>query len=329
MGVFFSILFIILAFRSITVGVDLVRYKVHFNTYIFTAFNKIIDIDHEVGYGYLNKIVGIITDDFQIFLAIVALIVIIPIYLLYRKEKNHKFLILIIFLNMATFPMIFSGLRQAIAISIGVLAYLFIIQKKYIAFFLMIALAFTFHRSAFLLLLLYPLFFIKLKAKYLWYLIPLFILFYAFKVQIAQMSLGLMAGSEELAIYSERYNEFEDTGAYGSLVLFILFTLFSYFMTDEDKMSDSAMFLRNILVLSCFIQMVALINPVIMRMNYYFIIFIPIAFVQSFKYVKSKYKNFVPIISVILCCFLTYYYINKMFYGSDILEIYPYKAFWV
>ena len=23
------------------------------------------------------------------------------------------------------------------------------------------------------------------------------------------------------------------------------------------------------------------------------------------------------------------YYINKMFYGSDILEIYPYKAFWV
>lgn len=325
---FFICLFLLLSLRSINVGTDLAGYIPKFQMSINTDWYQIPEIFREVGYGYLNKVIGYITKDNQIFLTIVAAITVVPLYFLYKEPPKFNYLKSVIFMNMATFSMMFSGLRQAIAISIGICAYYALINKKIWLYFLIVAVAYFVHHSSIILLILYPLSLIKINKKHLLLLIPLFILLLAKKAQIALFVVTMLASSDDLAIYSERYSDFSDTGAYGTLLLFIIFSLTAYIFTDENKMTPKSSLLRNILVTATFFQMVALINPVLMRINYYFIAFVPVAFPICMSLCKDKFKQMIQIMVICIAVILTGYYINRSFYGQDILNIYPYKAFW-
>ena len=326
--VFFFFLFVVLALRSVHVGVDLEGYKSKFEILSSTPWKDVGMVVREVGYGYFNKICQLFTNDFQWFLAIVAAIILIPIYNLYKTDIKNNYLKIILFMNMATFQMMFSGLRQSIAIGLGVVAYFFVREKRIWWFIVVVIIAYQIHHSAILLLLLYPIYHVRITYKWLVGIVPLFVILFVFKSQIASFALMAMSGSEELSIYYERYSDFGDTGAYGSLVLFALFTLVSYVVTDEKQMSKEAMGLRNIMLLTVFLQMVALINPVLMRINYYFIIFLPFAFAMSLRYVKPHLQEPMAIIKIVICIYMTVHYLNVAYTGVDTLQLYPYEPFW-
>jgi hypothetical protein len=326
--VYFIALFLILSLRSVNVGTDLANYGPKFKVLVNAEWSDIPYLLREIGYGYLNKAVGYVTHDFQIFLVIVAAITVIPLYFLYRSPDKWNYLKVVIFMNMAIFPMMFSGLRQTIAISLGVCAYLALLHKKIWIYALLVVCAFYVHHSAIMLIMLYPLSLFNIKPKYLLLLIPLFIVLFIFRTQVAEFMLVAMSSSDDLAIYGERYGDFSDTGAYGSLVLFMIFTIISYLCTDEHQLTKHAIFLRNILVVASFMQMVALINPVTMRINYYFIAFVPIAVPICLSYCKTKYKAVVNVLCICLAVILTGFYINRAFWGQDVANVYPYEAFW-
>ena len=325
---FFLLLFLVLAFRSVNIGIDLEGYRNKFEMLSQTTWKDVGLIVREVGYGYFNKICQLFTANFQCFLAVVAAVVLIPICCLYKADIQNNYLKIILFMNMATFQMMFSGLRQTIAIGLGVVAYFFVKKKQWWWFLLIVFVAYQIHHSAIILLLLYPIVHAKITYKWLVVIVPLFVLLFIFKSQIAALALLAMRGSEELSIYYERYSDFGDTGAYGSLILFALFTCLAYIVVDEKRMSKDAMGLRNIMLLASFMQMVALINPVLMRINYYFIIFLPVALAESLQYVKPYLKNEVAIIKIVICVYMTIHYINVAYTGVDILQLYPYEPFW-
>ena len=102
---------------------------------------EIFEYDLDVLYTSLNWSVSRFTDDFQVFLAVVALITIIPIAWIYSEDRDHSFLKIVLFINMSTFIMMFSGLRQAIAISIGVIAYRCVKKKKLLLFIVFVIIA--------------------------------------------------------------------------------------------------------------------------------------------------------------------------------------------
>lgn len=326
-GVFCLMLFFMLALRSVSIGTDIIVYQAKYLSIAGSPWNNIPDIIREIGYGYLNKIISYYTNDFQFFLAVNAALVCIPLYLLYRYPNKDNYLKIIIFMNMAIFPMFFSGLRQSIAIALGMLAY-FALPKRPIVFLLIVVIAFFFHHSSVVLLILLPFAFFPIRRKYLLLLIPLFAFFIVFKTQIASIVMLLISSSEDLAIYTERYNSFADTGAYGSLVLFVLFTLFSYIYADEKRLSQKGFFLRNILVIASFFQLVALINPTMMRINYYFIAFIPLAVPVCLEACSKIASLTVNLLKVAIAIFLTLFYLNRAFYGADNFHIYPYEFFW-
>ena len=173
---FFWGLFILLALRDITVGKDLSVYEVIYRRCHVTSFENLPNMQWEFGYTVYNKIVSIVVNDFRWFLIITAAITLIPIYKLYSKENKYSFLLIVLFINMPCFLMIFSGLRQAIAISIGIIVYMSLENKKYILSVLLIALAISFHVSAFVLILLYPMFFFEIKTKHLLYIVPIMLI---------------------------------------------------------------------------------------------------------------------------------------------------------
>lgn len=321
---FFMGLFILLALRDISVGMDLTEYKSIFERSGHTSFSKLRDLKWEIGYTIYNKFVYLISKEYRLFLILTALITLIPICILYSKEKRYSVLLIALFINMPCFLIIFSGLRQAIAISIGVVAYMAIENNKIVLSALLIMLAVCFHISAFILVLLYPMRFLKIKTKHLLYIAPAMAIIYIFKIQIFNVILNFVPKS-----YIRFYGDVQQTGAFGMLMLFLLFLVFSFIILDENLMSKRDYFMRNILLATTIFQFFVPIHGLIQRGSYYFLIFVPISILSVVQAPKRRLKNISDIAVIVMgCFFLLYFFYNASFSTDNLLNVFPYKFFW-
>lgn len=323
--VFFIMLLLLLALRDETIGRDLSNYKYYFEKISLMTKEEIFEYDLDVLYTSLNWSVSRFTDDFQVFLGVVALITIIPVVSLYSEDREHSFLKIVLFMNMSTFIMMFSGLRQAIAISIGLIAYRCVKKKKLLLFIVFVIIAWGFHHSAFMVFLFYPLYHFSFKKKHLWFVVPVIICVFIFNKQIFMMVTSL--------IDSDKYSsEISNTGAYTMIILFIMFAFFSYVIPDEKIMDKETLGLRNFLLIAVLLQCFSPIHTIAMRMNYYYIIFIPILIPKIITYAKDELKEIAYFAKVILILFFVSYYLfntyNSCQTGISALDTYPYVPFW-
>ena len=323
--VFFVMLLLLLALRDETIGRDLTNYKYYFEKISLLNKEDIFEFDLDILYTSLNWGVSRFTDDFQVFLAVVALITTIPIATVYSEDSEHSFLKTVLFMNMSTFIMMFSGLRQAIAISIGFIAYRYVKKQKPILFIIFVLIAWGFHHSAFMLFFFYPLYHFSFKKKHLWFVVPIIICVFVFNKQVFMMVTNL--------IDSDKYSsEISSTGAYTMIILFIVFAFFSYVIPDEKIMDKETLGLRNFLLLAVLLQCFSPIHTIAMRMNYYYIIFIPILIPQIITYAKVELKEIAYLAKVILVLFFVSYYLfntyNSCQTGISALDTYPYVPFW-
>lgn len=322
---FFLIMFILLSLRNIKCGIDLTNYNYFFKVNSKMTFDMLIEfygINGEILYHLFNKIISLVTNDFQIFLTIVAAICMIPIAILYKKESQNPILTIGLFLTVAPFSMFFSGLRQSIAMAIVIIAFKFIKEKKIVLYIIMILIASGFHQSAIIMLLLYPLYHAKITKKWLIVIIPLMIMIFILKNQI--FSAIVLLSSR----YAERYNVITSTGAYSILILLILFDIYCFAFTDKDKETKEFTGLRNFLLCVTCIQFFASINAVIMRINYYILLFIPILIPMVYNNSSIKYRKIVRLATNVMCIFFISYFFINAYTSSDILNIYPYITYW-
>ena len=317
--VFFGILFILLAFRNIDIGIDLTNYKYYFETSSSMTFNEILTSENQIEKGYilLTKIVTLFTDNFQLFLIIVALLVLVPIYNLYKKNVSKSLIAIIIFVNMSTFAIIFSGLRQSIAIALGVLAYKYVKEKNIFKYILIVLLAISFHSSAFILLLMYPLYHIKINIKHLLIILSTLFLVYLYRMNIFMFLVQFLP---------EKYQGYEvvQTGAVLTLILYIIFLIYSYVITYNNR-DYNINGLRNFLLLTIVIQIFASISTVAMRLGYYYIIYIPILISQVTQNSSKRFKQISNFAEIIIVIFFIIYFFYNASTGEDILQIFPYK----
>ena len=164
--------------------------------------------------------------------------------------------------------MMFSGVRQMLAIGIGCLAYEFTRNKKLIHFIIAVCIAITFHVSAFMLAFMYPIYNAKITKKWLGAVVPALLVIFVFNKQIFSF----------LATLLRRFTRFDaevtSTGAFTILLLFAMFAVFAFLTPNESRLDEDTIGLRNFLLFSIVIQMFAPLHMLAMRMNYYYIIFI-------------------------------------------------------
>ena len=84
----------------------------------------------ERGYILFNKLLSLFSDDHQFFLAACAAVCFLPIGYTVYKLSDHPDLSVYVFLGMPVFSLFFSAVRQVIAISLCVLALLWVMEKK-------------------------------------------------------------------------------------------------------------------------------------------------------------------------------------------------------
>lgn len=312
---FFLIWIVLLSLRDVTCGIDLVRYELKFSESANTAWSEIWKSGEDVGYYLFQKSVRTVTSDFGIFLSLVAVLSLGGIWFFYGRESECAPLTIALLVTVAPFTMYFSGLRQVLAMAFVIPAWYCAKHKRWGWFILTVLLTFLFHRSGAVIALLYPLYHLRLSRKWVYVLPPAFLLVLLFNKPIFRF-LMLLAGEEEYPM--------SDTGAYAVLILLVLLSVYSFVIPDEDQMDADTRALRNILVLAAFLQCFAPVHTLAMRVNYYFLLFIPILIPKIARRAKPVWRFTAQVSVMVMVGFFTLLFFLQGHLGDDDLHIFPY-----
>lgn len=323
--VFFLIYFLLLAFRAESVGADTWNYLSKFQNARYATWTEhVFSRTSEHGYAFLTKLVATFTGSEQFFLAVVALITVYPIAKLYMEESESPILTISMYLILPMFQMLFSGLRQGIAMAFIPAAYCCVRERKPLKFLAVTLVASLFHKSAWVMLALYPVYHAKISRKTLIWVIPALAALLIFRTQIFLILYSVMLqvfGMEEIGVV--------ETGATSMLMLFSIILAFSYLFLGETDEETSGQ--RNILILSVAVQSFALVNRLAMRINYYYLIFLPLLLPKVIRRIPGKNKWFAQLVEFVCCAYFLFYFFRKA--GSSVggtgsLGIFPYVPFW-
>ncbi len=318
---FFLVLTLLIMLRHESVGNDTSNYLHFFRSFSKMDWVKISKTPLEIGFSYFLKTISLISEEPQFFLAVSGLITVLMIYPTYRRLCIDPSLTILIFVTISTFVMMFSGIRQMLAVGIGFIAYEFTRRKKLLPFILIVILAMTFHTSAFMLAFMYPLYHARITKKWLLAVVPCLAVVFVFNAQIFSV----------LALLIERYTAYDgsvsSTGAYAMLFVFAAFTVFAFLIPDESKMDTETIGLRNFLLLALVVQMFAPLHTLAMRMNYYYIIFIPLLLPKIIENKSERWKQIAVVSRHIMILFLCLYFFISARDGGG-LHIFPYRFFW-
>lgn len=318
---FFVSLMILMMLRHKNVGNDTANYYYFVEKISRESWAMVTRESTEVIFYSFMKIITTISNDPRFFVAVSSFLIIAMLYPTFRRLCVNPPLTIVLFCSMSTFAMLFSGIRQMLAVGIGMIAYELVRRRKLIFFIIVVVIAVFVHTSAFMLIFMYPLYHARVTRKWLFAVIPIFIVIFIFNRQIFGV----------LSAFIEQYTDYNakeiTTGAYSTLVMFVLFTVFSFVIPDDSLMDDETIGLRNFLLLSLAIQMFAPLNPVAMRMGYYYIIFIPLLLPKIIEKSSIRFRKVAQVSNYILLVFFFAYFFVGATNGSKLHTI-PYHFFW-
>lgn len=321
LNIFFILFTVLLMLRHENVGNDTKNYIYFFENYARMDWATIGKDPVEIGFSYFNKIVSVLKNDPQFFLAVTAVLTVLMIYFTYRRLCLDSSLTIVLFCTMSTFVMAFSGIRQMLAVGLGFIAYEFTRNKKILMFILVVLLAMSFHTSAFILAFMYPLYHAKITKNWLYIVVPVLMFIFVMNKPIFSFLTVIIAR------YTKYEGEITSTGAYTMLILFVIFTAFSFLIPDESKLDAETIGLRNFLLVSLAVQMFAPLHNLAMRMNYYYIIFIPLLMPKIVHHSDIKWKQIAVVGRHVMVIFFLVYFFKNASDGGN-LNVFPYHFFW-
>ncbi|MBR2994884.1 EpsG family protein [Candidatus Saccharibacteria bacterium] len=156
-------IFLVLSFISLWVFLtirepysDMIAYEKYFKTLNTSSFEVVFVNRWEILFKVLLFMIRLITSDTHVMMGIIALITLAGPFLFIKRYSNNYLLAIVMFIAFGSFHIQFYILRQAIALSIVLMAFHFIGEKKFFKYCLAIVIAALFHKTSCIMLLLYP-----------------------------------------------------------------------------------------------------------------------------------------------------------------------------
>lgn len=263
---FFAGVFLLLSLRHPSMGVDLgynrwYGYLVSFEKLSVMSWKEIFSLtewqNYERGYILFNRLVGVLSKNSQVFLSVCAGISLFPVgFLIYRRSKD-PFLSCFIYLGLPVFTLLYSGLRQDIAIGLVMGALYATFKKKPIPFLILVLLAATIHKSAFIFLIAYPLYHLRVNRAVRVATLALLPICYVLRMPAMELFIALLGRGEAPT----------DTGALFLFLFFVALYVLLFLLSDESKEENG---LLNLFFVACLIQAFAGVYSTAMRLGYYF-----------------------------------------------------------
>jgi hypothetical protein len=296
-------MFLLFVLRYKYIGADTIGYVRFFQKEIRKySWAQLFDVESmrfEIGFRVYTKIISLFSSSYTFYFLINALVIFGILMRFSFKYTQNPFVFFFLFITLGTYAFFETGLRQALAMVLCLLAVDFVKDKKPIRFILLVVLAYFFHKSALVFLLIYPLCAIK---KYDWAIFVYVILAAVFVVGFAvfQNLFNQLLGYEY---------DVEETGNGGIFMLFVFVIFaFCFFMTYDKKGAEKT---ENVILHLSFLTVIfwllRLISRTAERISYYYIFGLYIYFSQVIKYDKDKLSSLLKWLLLLACLVLFVY----------------------
>lgn len=259
------------ALRGKTVGADTVDYVRDYSVFAQYSYRKIFEIyGDNPGYYFLSKFAANMGVSLQLWFGIVALLYVGTVSKLISKYSTDKAFSYIMFLALGYYAFSLAGLKQTLAMTCTIWAFICLLEKKYVRFALLIIIASVFHLSSLIYILALGIWLIR-KMKYFYsIMVAVFILFAINYVWIFNLIMSI--------IDNEHYNSYigvEET--YSPTVLLVQLAiivtcliLVKWFEHSNDE--DTRVFF-GMACLGAMIQMFAFVVASSFRASMYYSLF--------------------------------------------------------
>lgn len=290
----------------------------YMHAYEFHNFTwEFIKEQKDIGFGLLQMFLRWYSDDAQTLIFITALITNILIIAVLAKYSRLFELSTYVYITGGLYLVTMNGIRQVLAAAIIFTATRFIINGNWIAYFLIVIFASTFHMSALILLPIY--FLVRYKA---WSRATIILFFLSILIVIGynQFSVLLFSAIQDTQ-YGE-YSEFQEGGANIIRVGVYAAPLIIAFL-GRGKLREiypSSDYIVNMALVGLIFMMISTQNWIFARFSIYFNLYQLILVSWIVKLFKEKEQRFVYL-ALIICYFLYYYYESvislNIIYESD------------
>ena len=290
-------------FRYKYIGADTIGYVRFFEKEVRTySFEELLNQDLmriEIGYRIYVKIISLFTDNYTIYFLVNGLVIFGTLLHFSKKYTKNPFVFLFLFITLGTYNFVETGLRQALAMMICLWSVDFIKDKKLIPFILTVVVAYYFHKSAILFLVMYPLSLVKkldwMMAVYIVMAIALLIGFAAFQGFFNQL-LGYEYDVEETG-----------NGGIFMMLILVLFAFSFFMMYDKPKEVDGQSLIVQLSLMTVIFWLLRLISRTAERVSFYYITGLYIYFSQAVNYDKDKLSSLLKWMLVLACLVLFVY----------------------
>lgn len=296
----FILLLLVLGLRHETMGKDLVGYTLGDKVGYLVTYDKIADatwsqvfhdtfVNYERGYIIYCKIVATLTGgDHQIFLAVTALASLLPIaWCIYRKSETPT-LSWLIYMGLPMLTLLYSGLRQSIALGLCALSVLAIQDRKPLRFALLVLLAATFHRSALVFLVAFPIYFIRFNTA----MRALSMLVIALVFIGRSFIFGLLTKLVRGSAVADNNN---------SITLFLVLLAIYLFCIVFSNGSEKQNGLMNIFLMACLCQAFGGLYLLALRIGYYFLLALVLLLPDVIRNLRVRQDRIMVTLAVSAC----------------------------
>ena len=269
--------------------------------------------DMEIGFQFFVFLLSRVFTSPQMLLVVTAAFFAYSVcYFIYRNSDDMA-LSLVLFITICGMTFYMQGMRQAIAMSIGLFAYECVKNRKIICFALLVVLATFFHQTAVVLFLLYAIRFLKFNYKSF--------AFSAVAVVIFLLSIErLIAIANEL--FEKEYTGVFESGGYIATAIHFLILIFAVVFNRRVRKNDSETMLIYVALAGLVIYIARYFGVGIAeRISFYFI-FGQIALLpNTLQHFEQRERVALKMIVYTLAIALSAYRLH----GSNLI---PYIPFW-
>lgn len=293
-------LWILIGMRDVLCGRDTLGYVINFNG--ATALNLRDSV--EPGFSILVYVVRSFTSNYHVYLMVASISMIVAMYRLMRKYFKSSYEILVaiciyVLLGLLAFNM--AALRQSIALSFGIFAFMYADDGKWKHFLASVGIAYLFHNSAFVLLMIYPLRYLNMKQYGIYVTIAFFVLGVMFSSSVVPLIQAYIPFEDRFAQYGTSYQSSQN---YTGFILQLLLILIAYFARKRINLQKSSMnLLFNCAYIGLAIQSLTGSVAELYRLSFYFCIFDIILIPLALSTCKGENASLIKNVFIIGCLF--------------------------
>lgn len=326
-----SLIYLLCVLRASSVGRDIPGYQTAYELTKKMPWSNFSYIYFENGYILLMKICNGLNLSFQMYFVVLYVIILLPVFTFIRDYSDNKLMSLLIFVCYIIFEFDLTGLRQALAISIVLLAFQVLLagkKGKNLKYILMVLLAATIHKSALIALVFLPL--VSFVKSLRWYTVAMLIAV-AVSMGARQYLFGV------ISVIFDR-ESFADRGLNigGNIIFMCAVTIMSVYVYDVQRKTlqngatdeQILQYQREIFMLKAFMFGIVLslfFGEATTARSYMYFSIVTMVLIPNVC-AKFERKNRILIEGAFVIFFIVFFYFNSL--KANNFDIVPYRFFW-